>query len=82
MNKLPIGTKYCLCPACGEYFTNVVNFDLHRVWTMPPKGVTRRASDVRCVDPEALVDKNGNARLRRNAKGCWARTGGAYMGPV
>ncbi|MGH9351269.1 MAG: hypothetical protein ACRD2G_03775 [Terriglobia bacterium] len=28
--KLPVGSRYCFCSACGEYFGGVVGFDLHR----------------------------------------------------
>ncbi len=68
--RLGIGTKHCLCSACGEYFTNVVNFDFHR---------TGKAENRRCVFPGGLVNKKGNARLRLNARGLWARTGGVYI---
>lgn len=30
MNKLPYGTNYCKCAACGEYFNSVYAFDTHR----------------------------------------------------
>ena len=82
MPKLTIGTKLCQCAACKEFFTTPSNFDLHRVLTMPPKGVARRASDTRCVDPASLRDKHGKAVFRKNAKGFWAKTGGIYMGPT
>lgn len=77
--KIKPSTNHCLCTGCGEYFTTPRNFDKHRVWTMPPEGVKRKASDVRCVDPGSLVDKHGKARLHRNAKGLWASVGGAYV---
>jgi len=75
------GTNHCRCAACGEYFTTPANFDMHRVFTKPPKGVRRQASDTCCVDPGSLVNKQGKARLRRNAQGLWAQTGGSYRGP-
>lgn len=28
--KLPPGTNYCKCAACGEYFNSVYSFDMHR----------------------------------------------------
>ncbi len=69
--KLPLNTKYCLCSACGEYFTNVANFDMHR------RGEpTARV----CLDPAHITSKTGKAKLRLNAKGYWAQTGGAYIG--
>lgn len=67
MTKLPHATKYCLCATCGEYFTNVTNFDLHR-------------RDGECVYPGDIVNKKGKAKLRKNANGMWARTGGVYRG--
>jgi hypothetical protein len=70
--KLPYGTKYCKCPSCGEYFTTVTNFDLHRAG--PPE-------NRRCIPPGKLVTEKGKARLRLNAKGYWSRTGGIYLGP-
>ena len=62
--KLPVGTKYCLCSGCGEYFTNDFNFNMHR-----QDGPTGRV----CVHPSTLLTKTGIARLRLNAKGYWAR---------
>lgn len=29
--KLPPGTNYCRCGACGEYFKSVSGFDMHRI---------------------------------------------------
>ena len=70
---LPPGTNFCKCPSpsCGEYFTNVGTFDMHR------KG---NAENRRCSDPHTLVDKHGKARLRLTGKGYWARPGGVYKG--
>lgn len=28
--KLPIGSNYCRCSGCGEYFTNIRPFEFHR----------------------------------------------------
>ena len=64
--KLRPGTRHCLCSDCGEYFTNVQNFDMHRRHT--------RTTSF-CVHPSTLVSKTGKARLRRNAMGLWARPG-------
>jgi len=64
--KLKPATKYCQCAACGEYFTNVYNFDMHRAGL----GQNRR-----CIDPAELVNKKGKAQLQRNASGYWARMG-------
>ena len=67
--KLRPGTKHCKCAACGEYFTVVGNFDLHR-----KDGPKSRV----CVDQSTLVNKKGKARLRRNAQGLWTGVGGIY----
>ncbi len=67
--KLPFGTNFCKCPACGEYFTNVANFDMHR------RG---EAEGRHCIPPTHIVSKSGKARLRLNAQGYWARPGGFY----
>lgn len=69
--KLRPGTKHCKCAECKEYFTTVANFDLHR---------QGRAQNRRCVYPGDLVDNKGKARLRHNAAGLWAGTGGIYKG--
>lgn len=29
--KLPVGSRFCICGACGEYFVGVSSFDQHRV---------------------------------------------------
>ncbi len=72
MPDLPHGSKYCYCAACGEYFTNETNFNLHR----------RGEPTARyCVHPSEVRTKRGIAKLRLNTKGYWARTGGVYLGP-
>jgi len=68
--RLGNGTKYCKCSACGEYFTNVTNFDMHR---------TGGSGKRRCTYPGELVSNAGKAKLRRNATGHWARTGGVFI---
>ena len=67
--KLPVGTNYCKCSACGEYFTNVGTFDMHR------RG---EATARECIEPAALLKKDGSARLTLNARGYWARPGGFH----
>ena len=64
--KLPIGTNFCKCAACGEYFTNETNFDMHR---------RENAGTRYCTHPSELLTKAGKARLSLNAKGYWARPG-------
>ena len=68
--KLYPGTKHCKCTACGEYFTTVFNFDLHRAGDWPKRV---------CTYPGELVSKAGKAKLRRNGRGLWARTGGVFI---
>jgi hypothetical protein len=69
--RLPAYRKFCRCAACGEYFSNVRNFDLHR------RGAPERRH---CVEPDKLVKKNKKARLRLNAEGYWVRDEGVYRG--
>lgn len=69
--KLGFATNHCRCAACGEYFTNVRNFDAHRAGFFPER---------ECRHPSTLVSKNGKARFTRNAKGIWQRAGGGYRG--
>jgi len=57
---LPIGTNYCRCAGCGEYFGGVSGFDLHR------KGG--------CVPPSEVRDKEGRRVLHKNERGYWVRT--------
>lgn len=57
--KLPIGTQYCQCSGCGEYFNSVYAFDLHR----SGKDCERRG----CKTPEELLSKGWS----KNAKGYW-----------
>jgi len=60
--KLPVGTNYCKCAACGRYFGGVRGFDLHRVGP---------ANARNCADPASLVSKKGVALLSLNKKGYW-----------
>ena len=57
---LPVGTNYCKCPACGEYFTTVRGFDKHQ----------RTGPDDRpvCLEPAAVG-------LVLSKKGYWQRPG-------
>ena len=56
--KLPIGTNYCKCPACGEYFGGVRGFDLHR----------RKDA---CIPPSRVSDRKNRPVLRLNERGYW-----------
>ena len=60
---LPIGTNYCQCSVCGEYFGGVTTFDLHR----------RGRVDRVCLPPSDVTDREGNGILRKNDKGYWIR---------
>lgn len=60
--KLPHGTKYCLCPSCGEYFTSPYAFDLHRAGEPTAR---------HCVHPSKVLDKQRRPRLRLNDRGYW-----------
>ena len=64
--KLPIGTKYCLCKRCGEYFTNETSFSMHQ---------RIDGKTAYCVHPMGVVTKTGKPRLRLNVRGYWARPG-------
>ena len=64
--KLPLGTNYCLCAACGEYFTSESTFRLHRV--DDENGISGRA----CRDPAKILDKTRQPRLRLTPSGHWA----------
>ena len=63
------GTNHCKCSGCGEYFTTVANFEMHR------RG---KAEARNCRNPAELVTKDGKARLSLNAKGYWAGLGGFH----
>ena len=63
---LPVGTNYCKCPSCGEYFSNEGTFDIHR------SGVGRDRS---CTAPGSLFNKKGGHRLVLNKRGYWVRPG-------
>ena len=60
--KLPPGTKYCQCAACGEYFTSPYTFDLHRAG---------EPTNRYCVAPDKVIDKHRRTLLRLNDRGYW-----------
>jgi len=60
--KLPPGTNYCKCAACGEYFGGVSAFDLHRVGA---------AGDRSCLHPSQVSNRRSESVLRLNDKGYW-----------
>lgn len=62
--KLPPGTNYCKCTACGEYFGGVFAFDMHR------HGLS---DDRSCLAPSAVSDRQFHPSLKLNAKGYWVR---------
>jgi len=57
-DKLPVGTNFCRCSACGEYFTSVLPFDMHR---------TGKADNRSCLNADQMVKKG----MDRNRKGYW-----------
>jgi len=64
--KLPYGSNYCKCVACGEYFTSDSTFRLHRV--DDADSISGRA----CRDPAKILDKTRKPRLRLTPSGHWA----------
>jgi len=66
--KLPVGTNYCLCSACGEYFGGVRAFELHRV------GPAAKRS---CLHPSRVSNGKNRPLLRLNKRGYWV---GTYKG--
>ena len=62
MNKLPAGTKYCLCASCGEHFTSEYTFDMHRAG---------EPTNRHCIQPDKVLDKQRRPRLKLNDKGYW-----------
>ena len=63
--KLPPGTNYCKCSACGEYFGGVRGFELHRVGP---------ADERSCLPPARVSDSKNRPLLKRNNKGYWVGT--------
>lgn len=61
-SRLNLGTRFCKCSACGQYFGGIGGFDMHRVghWE-------RRL----CLDPAAVVGRAGNRKLWLNERGYW-----------
>lgn len=56
--KLPVGTQYCQCPACREYFASDYAFSWHR----------RGDDDHRkCLSPREMTAKG----MARNTTGYW-----------
>ena len=62
--KLPIGTNYCKCSACGEYFGGVTAFDLHRYGNYPERA---------CLPPADVKDKHERPLLKVSKRGYWVR---------
>ena len=57
--KLKLGTRFCLCSACGRYFGGISGFDLHR-------------REGACLAPETLTNKDGERLLFLSASGYWS----------
>lgn len=68
--KLPLGTNFCKCPACGEYFGGVQAFDDHRVGP---------AADRRCLPLCTMADKQDGRRLRLNSQGYWIQARNGFL---
>ena len=60
--KLPVGTNYCKCASCGEYFGGVRGFELHR---------QGQGGDRSCLAPSRVANKEGKPLLRLNERGYW-----------
>ena len=65
---LPIGTNYCLCRGCGQYFGSVNAFDKHR---------SGPATARFCLETAELDGKG----WRKDKKGYWRTPGGARKWP-
>ena len=63
--KLPVGTNYCKCSACGHYFGGATAFDLHRRGEYPDRA---------CLAPSDVANKENKPLLRLNDRGYWVRT--------
>ena len=57
--KLPIGSNFCQCSGCGEYFNSELPFRLHRFGT---HGKSRR-----CLTAAEMLEKG----MAVSAKGYW-----------
>src|SRR5690349_18947032 len=64
MAKLAIGRKTCQCTGCGDYFTTVAAFDMHRVFDNPemPDWRTRH-----CMSEAEMLAVG----MSRNDRGYW-----------
>ncbi len=58
--RLPPGSNFCRCAACGVYFYNVKAFDKHRVGPGPDR---RCMPTARCPELGLQLDVNGYWRL-------------------
>lgn len=65
--RLPVGSGFCLCSSCGEYFVNDRAFERHRI------AVPGIRSFAACIPVEALIRK-GFQKLE--LKNNWYWTGG------
>lgn len=55
------------CAACERVFNGLTAFDAHQSWdySKPP------GDQLTCLDPAALLTKDGKPRFRLNARGRW-----------
>ena len=63
--RLPIGTNYCKCSSCGEYFTGEKAFTRHRV---------RKDQQVSCLPPVDMSER-GFYPVSRGAFTYWGGPG-------
>jgi len=62
--KLPVGSRFCKCGACGEYFGGVIAFEQHRIGP---------ARDRSCL-PLAAMRENGLRSVVKANGAYWARS--------
>ena len=60
--KLPPGTNYCKCAACGCYFGGVRAFEKHCIGP---------GADRTCLDPCRVSDRQKRLLLQLNNRGYW-----------
>lgn len=61
---LPVGSNYCKCGACGEYFGGANAFAKHRI---------KNAGGGLCVPPSDVRNRKNELVLELNSKGYWVR---------
>ena len=56
MDKVPLGSNFCYCPSCGEFFSGAAGFDHHRAGE-------HAAGTRHCVNPAEVGMKIVKHRL-------------------